>query len=393
MAAFKRQQFALLMSLAALGAISTDLYLPSLPSIGTAFRASQAEVQATLSIFMVGFAFSVLICGPLSDAFGRRPALLSALALFSFGSFLCALSPSIEMLWLARLLQSLAAGVGPVVTRAIIRDTHSQEESARMISYLSAGLAIAPLVGPFLGGVLETYLGWRANFLFLGFYGIVSWILVWKMLGETNAYRNQAAKDIGAMLRVYRTLIKERRYLGFVLCSASCYSGMFSFISGSAFVFITVRGVPPRFFGFCFGIFVLGFMSGASLSAKLGRRFGSEKILFWGGMLALFAGMTLSLAAFFDAPLLFLILPLYPYMLGLGMVTPSVQALAIGPHPEVAGAAGGLLNFITLASASLVGAILGHIPIQNALPMNIFMMLSAFFILVAFTALVRKNPA
>ena len=372
------------MGLAALGPISTDLYLPSLPSIGREFNASQAEVQATLSIFLIGFACSVLICGTLSDGWGRRPVLLYALAGFSLASIMCAFSPSIEFLWLFRLCQALAAGAGPVITRAIVRDTHHQADSLRMMSYLSAGVGIAPLLGPFIGGILETSLSWRANFAFLSLYSAVGFFLAWLYLPETNPTQNDVVKRYGDLLRIYSLLLRDKLYIGFVLCAGFAFSGMFSFISGSSFVFIQVLHVEPRFFGFYFSLFVLGFISGASLGGRLTKRWISKDIIFAGSLLSLAAGSFLIIAAYFELSLLWQVLPLYPYMVGMGLIGPSAQAASVAPHPQAAGAAGGLLNFLTIICASLTGALLAQIPLYSAFPMYVFMTVGAFLVLVVY---------
>lgn len=392
MSSFSRTRFMLLMAVAALGPLSTDLYLPSLPSISRTFAVGQAETQATLSIFLIGFACSVLICGTLSDRFGRKPVLLFALAGFAAASILCAAAASIEMLWLARLLQALAAGAGPVVTRAIIRDTHPAQESVRMMSYLSAGVGVAPLIGPFIGGMLETYSGWRANFMFLGLYSALSALLLWSYIEETRSPKDHSPiTSFLGMFLVYRRLLSDRLYIGFILCGGFAFSGMFSFISGSSFVFISVLKIPPHFFGLCFGMFVLGFMSGAFLGGRLAKRMIPEKVIFLGACISLSAGSILVAAAWLDWGLIGLVLPLYPYMVGMGMLAPSAQGAGIAPHPENAGAAAGLLNFMTILMASITGALLGQIPITSALPMNFFMASAAFLSLMAYMFMIRAR--
>jgi len=163
---------ALLTALVALGPISTDLYLPSLPGLARDFGVAAADVQLTLSVFLIGLAVAQLIHGPLSDRFGRRPVLLTGLAIYVVASVACLLAPTIEVLIAVRFVQAVGACVGPVLARAIVRDVHGREGATRILAYMSAAMALAPAIGPIVGGFVEVWLGWRVNFLLLVAYGL-----------------------------------------------------------------------------------------------------------------------------------------------------------------------------------------------------------------------------
>src|SRR6266446_10357734 len=177
---------ALLTALVALGPMSTDLYLPSLPGLLRHFDADIAEVQLTLSVFLVGLAVGQLVYGPLSDRFGRRPVLLAGLILYVVASAICALAPGVPTLIAARLLQATGACAGPVVCRAVVRDVHGREGAARILSYMGAAMALAPTLGPILGGFLELWFGWRAAFAVMTLYGAAGLVIVALALPETN---------------------------------------------------------------------------------------------------------------------------------------------------------------------------------------------------------------
>ena len=162
----------LLTLLVAMGAISTDIYLPSLPSIAAEFSTDTASVQLTLSIFMIAFAVSQLVYGPLSDQFGRRPVLLGGMSLYLVASTGCAMADSIETLILARFLQALGACSGPVVARAIVRDVFGRERSAKVMAYMGTAMALAPVLGPIAGGFLQVWFGWQANFAVMAALGM-----------------------------------------------------------------------------------------------------------------------------------------------------------------------------------------------------------------------------
>ena len=373
----------LLTALVALGPISTDVYLPSLPSIGRYFAVDQAETQLTLSVFLIGFASAMLIYGPLSDRFGRRPVLLGGIALFATASVLCAVAPTIETLIGARFLQALGACAGPVLCRAVVRDVFGAAGAARVLSYLSAAVALAPAIGPMIGGVMETWFGWRAQFWGLTVYGILGLAAAIALLPETNRHRDPGAFHPFAMARTYRMLIGHRRYFGFVLVATFGYSGIFCFISGSSFVFIDVLGLSPQSFGMCFGVIVVGYIIGAIAGGRLTKRFGIDRMVLTGTAVALTSSILLTvLALTVPQSAASVIVPFFFHLVGIGMTLPNAQAGAIGPFPRAAGAAAALLGFIQMIVAAGVGAILGQIGTTSTLPMCL-MILAMSLLLVA----------
>jgi DHA1 family bicyclomycin/chloramphenicol resistance-like MFS transporter len=178
----------LLTALVALGPLSTDLYLPSLPALTAYFGVGEAAGQLTLSAFLLGLAGGQIIYGPLSDRYGRRPVLLFGLALYAIASIVCVFAPSIQVLVIARFCQACGACVGPVLGRAVVRDVYGREGAARILSYLSAAIALAPAIGPIIGGFVETWFGWRANFIVLSLYGAAALALTFAILPETNTH-------------------------------------------------------------------------------------------------------------------------------------------------------------------------------------------------------------
>lgn len=277
---------ALLTALVALGPISTDLYLPSLPGLARHFGVGVDDVQLTLSVFLVGLATAQLICGPLSDRFGRRPVMLGGLGVYVAASIVCAFSPSIPVLVAARFLQAAGACVGPVLGRAVVRDVHGREGAARVLAYMSAAMALAPAIGPIIGGFLEEGFGWRSNFLALVAYGGVGLVLAWRILPETNAEPDPDAARLHRILRGYRGFLGHRVYIGHVLCCAFAYSGIFAFISGSSFVLQQVVGLGPVAYGLCFAGAVIGYMIGTITAGRLSKRLGIERLIAGGALVA-----------------------------------------------------------------------------------------------------------
>ncbi len=345
----------LLTGVVAMGPMSTDLYLPSLPLLTTALATDVATVQLTLSVFLAGFAAGQLVYGPLSDRFGRRPVLLAGIAVFVVASVACVTATSIEGLIAARFAQALGACAGPVLGRAVVRDVFGREGAARMLAYLGAAMALAPAIGPMIGGYLTVWSGWRANFVLLTAYGVFAFAGVWFLLAETNPHIGRTT-GAARMLRNYIGFLAHREYVGFLLCMALNYAGLFAFISGSSFVFIEVLDLSPDLFGFCFAGAVSGFIVGAVISGRLVRRLGIRRTVRYGAAITAASGLSMAVLVLAGIESVWSILgPMIWYLFGTAFVLPISMAGALGPFPDKAGAASALLGFTQMGFAALVG--------------------------------------
>ncbi len=385
---------ALLTALVALGPISTDLYLPSLPGMARSFGGDIPAVQLTLSVFLVGLATAQLICGPLSDRYGRRPVLLFGLALYVAASIACAFAPSISALVAARLVQAFGACVGPVLGRAIVRDVHGRAGAARVLAYMSAAMAVAPALGPILGGFLEVWFGWRANFLVLVIYGAGGLVAASALLPETNRRPDPLAARPTRILAGYRGLIGHRAYVGYVLCCAFAYSGIFAFISGSSFVLVDIVGLGPDAYGFCFAGVVVGYIAGTLLAGRLSPRLGIDRLIAAGAGISLAGGAILAgLAIAGITGVAAIVGPMLIYMVGTGLVLPNSIAGAVGPFPRAAGAASALLGFTQMTLAALLGIGVAQLHNDTAMPMTTAIAGAAVATLLSFLLLVRPAGA
>ena len=258
---------ALLAALSAIGPLTTDMYLPSLPDIARQLDASTAQVQLTISAYLIGFAVGQIFYGPVSDRHGRKPVLVAAIALYCVASLACALSTSIEMLIVARAFQALGGSGGIVLTRAIVRDIYSGARAGRELSLIGSVMALAPVLAPIAGGLVQTGFGWRATFLALVIGGLLGTVIVLLLLPETLNARAAEPVSMRTTFRSYRVVARNPSYLAYLGIASASYAGLFAWISGAAFVLQNLYGLTPFDFGVAFALGSIGYMTGSAFAA------------------------------------------------------------------------------------------------------------------------------
>jgi DHA1 family bicyclomycin/chloramphenicol resistance-like MFS transporter len=383
----------LLTMLVALGPVSTDLYLPSLPGIAADLGASAAQAQLTIGLFIAGFAAMMLVCGPLADRFGRRPVLLAGMAIYVVASIACALSPTIRLLLVARFLQAVGASVGPVLGRAIVRDLYGPREAGRILGYMASAMALAPLIGPFIGGWLEVAFGWRANFWVLTGVGLLlAGLLAWR-LEETLPERPSGTLSFARLAANFALILQNRTFLGFMLCVAFTFGALFTRISNSAFVVIGFFEVPPEHFGWAFGAVIAGFVAGGYGGSRIGMRQGLGRVTGIGCAICAAAGIALAISGWTGAGGLYAIVLLMALcFIGVGFVAPQATAGALGPFPQLAGTAAALLGFLQMSTGLLVNALTSFWFDGTPRPMVTVNLACALLALASWWLLLRRAP-
>ena len=278
-----------LAAVAGLAPVSIDMYLPSFPAIREEFGATPAQIQATLSVYMLGFTLGQLGYGPLSDRFGRRRVLLSGIAVFVVMTILCAVSWDAESLAAFRFLQAVGGAAGTVLSRAIVRDVYSGRTMARVMSLVLTILLFAPMAAPIIGGHLLVWLGWRSVFWTLAGIGVAAALVTVFGIRESLPPERRAASGPGTLLRGYRAVLSHRRALGYVLSGGVTFGALFAFLSGAPFVFIEFYGVAPQHMGYIFLINLLGVVAGSWLNSRLVLVRGVRGMM-TAGVATLFAG-------------------------------------------------------------------------------------------------------
>jgi DHA1 family bicyclomycin/chloramphenicol resistance-like MFS transporter len=360
----------LLAALSAIGPLTTDMYLPSLPDIARLLGASTAQAQLTISSYLIGFAVGQIFYGPLADRHGRKPVLMGAMALYCAASLACALSTTIEMLIAARALQALGGSGGIVLARAIVRDLYSGARAGRELSLIGAVMALAPVLAPLVGGVLQTGFGWRSIFFTLVGGGLLGAAIVWPLMPETLALRAAEPVSPATMFRSFRVVARNGAYLAYLGLASTSFAGLFAWISGASFVLQYLYGLTPFQFGVAFAIGSVGYMVGTTLAARLVMRHGVDATLGVGAAAMAAGGLAMLLAVAFGlTSAASLVLPMALYLAGLGMVLPQSIAGAMTPFPERAGAASALLGFVQQSLAALCGAAVGALLGTSAWPL------------------------
>jgi DHA1 family bicyclomycin/chloramphenicol resistance-like MFS transporter len=365
-----------LVLLAGVAMLSMNAFLPSLPAMSVHFETDYAFMQLSISGYLAMTAILQLAIGPLSDRYGRRPVLLWSLLLFVAASVGCIFATSIEMFLFFRMVQAAVAS-GMVLSRAIIRDMVEPSKAASMIGYVTVGIALVPMIGPILGGLIEQTLGWQAVFWLFVASGLGVYWLVWVDLGETNANRSAS---FAAQFRTYPELFGSRRFWGYTVTAAFASGAFFAFLGGGPIVAVSVFHLTPAESGFSFGFISVGYMIGNFFTGRYASAMGVNKMMMIGTSITA-AGMVFGVA-------LVLVGIVTPYTmfgsiffvgLGNGLTMPSSNAGILSVRPHLAGSASGLGGAMMIGGGAALSAITGALlgPDTGPMPMLLMMLLSA----------------
>lgn len=373
------------------GTMAMHMFVPALPDAARGLAASAGQMQMAISIYIIGLAVGQLFYGPLSDALGRRPLLMTGLALYAVGSIAAALAPGLRTLLVARLVQALGGCAGLALGRAIVRDTTDADSAVRQLALLNLMIMIGPGFAPVVGGAVSAAAGWRAIFVLLAATGAATLWLSWRLLPETSRPTGRVRGR--ALLDDYRELLTSPRFVGFALGGGSATTCVFAFLAAVPFIFTDQLHQPVKMVGIYAGLMVLGMAVGNALTSRLAHRVPSARLLRIGSTLSLLSAVVL-LAIVLDGKLTVLntIGGMLFFTCGCGMCSPAALAKAVSVNPRLVGSAAGLYGFTQMAvgAACTATAALGHDPGRSALSV---MVVSTLLAQVAFTVALRSERA
>lgn len=360
---------ALLAFLMAFGPLSIDLLVPLLPEIGRVFSLPASQVQLTLSLYLASYAVAQMVCGPLSDRFGRKIVILVGLLIYCVGSIIGGLAHALEGVLVGRIIQALGVAGVTTVARAVVRDLYDGARAGHQFSIISTIMGLAPIVMPLAGGILLVLLGWRAGFAFQFLFGATAFVLVVRYLAET---RHPSTVTLTAIASNYRTVATSPVFLANMAMNTLSFSSMFPWLAGSSFVLQSLRGLSPLEFSILYAVACVGFMVGGAIATRLVLRIGLDKTAGLGAAAQALAGAALLASVALETALpITMTASMTLCLCGMGMVVPQATAGALTPFPRSAGIASALLGFAQLSCGALVSVIVGHALDDSAWPIAI----------------------
>ncbi len=350
-------------ALVAIGPITMALYTPAMPVLAEVFSTSSSMVKLTLTAYFTGFALTQLVCGPLTDAFGRKSVTLVFLMLYLASTVMAAFAPTIEWMLVARTMQGIGASVGVAVSRAIVRDQFTGQTSARIMNAIAMMLAIGPALAPSIGGVTLELFGWREIFWAMLIYGVVLVFGILVFLRETNAYIDPSNLKPGVLLRNYLMLLIDPRFLQPSLLVGLGIGTIYTLATILPFVLIEQVGLTPTQFGFGMMIQSGSFITGAIVTSRLLKRMDAEALLPFSLSCMVLSGLAMILLLSLAEPrFLTVMLPVGAFAFSLAMSLPSASTAALQGFPRLAGSASSMMGFMQFGAGlagSLVAAGLG----------------------------------
>ncbi len=379
-------------SLAALGPLSIDMYLPAFPDMSRSFDASASLIQLSLTACMLGMALGQLIVGPLSDVRGRKRPLIVALLAYLLASLACAMAPTIEVLIALRFIQGAAGASGIVISRAIVRDLFDGPELTRFFAALSLVNGTAPILAPVIGGQILRFGDWHFVFYLLAILSTMMLLAVALRLPETLPLDRRVEGNLTTTLKTFGRLLTDRVFIGYAFAQAFVMGAMFAYISGSPFVLQNIYGASPQQFSFLFGLNGIGIILAAQIAGRLAGRVDSERLMRISLTIVASASILLFLALTLTDQLIFVMIPLFFVVSSVGLISTLGFTLAMQNYGATAGSASALLGLLPMLVGSLVSPLVGIMGEQSAVPMGLIIMTLDCLALILYYGLIVRRP-
>lgn len=356
--------------LSAIGPFAIDMYLPALPEIGSSLGAGIGQVQMSLTVFFIALGVGQLLYGPVSDMVGRKPPIYFGLGLFALASVGCALATDIEMLIALRFVQGLGAAAGMAIPRAVVRDLHTGNEAARLMSLLMLVFSVSPILAPLAGSAVIAFAGWRGVFWAVTLAAVVGLATIATVLKETRPAGHRVESSLGSALKAYGILLRDTHYLGLVFIGAFAMAGFFTYLANSSFVMIDHYGLSPTLYSVAFGVNAAAFFGAAQLNGALCERFGIVRVVKSSVSACGLVMMAMFIYFLSGGDRLAVLIVLYFIASALmGFVIPTTSVLALEKHGAIAGTASALLGTLQMLTGAVVMSVVGLFTDGRPLPM------------------------
>ena len=376
--------------LTAIAPLATDMYVPAFPQVAGDLSASATQVQLTLTTFFVGMALGQLIGGPVSDQRGRRRPLLAALVLMTVASIVCALTPSIAVMMVARLVQGFTGGWAMVIGRAIIVDLATGARLVRVLNVVAGVGGVAPIAGPLLGAVILQVSHWRVSFWTVAALSVAMLVAVLVAVPESLPPEQRHGGGLRAFAVAGRQVLANRRYVGYLMVTGSAMAALFAYVATSAFVLQSQNGMSPMAYSADFAANAAGMTVAALIAARLAGRVATRKVILVGQVAALTAGVVMLVGAvWFGTPLLLAVGCFFVLMTAQGLMIANGGALASAEVPEHPGTGSAVLGFVQWVAAGTIAPIAGLGGEHTAVPMALIMVGGAVLSMVGLLVLAR----
>lgn len=379
-------------ALTALGPFTIDLYLPAFPVLESELGVSPAAVQLTLTGTMIGFGLGQLIVGPWSDKVGRRMPLILATLVHVLACVGAAMASDIFVLGGFRLLQGFGAAAGGVVAMAMVRDLFGGKPLVKMLSRLALVNGLAPVLAPVIGSQLLLVMDWRGIFWVLAAYGAVVIVAVSLWIVETRPKSARLASGEKTVLQRFKTVLSDRTFVGIAIVGGMTFTGLFSYLSSSTFLFQGTYGFTAQQYGLLFAANSIGVIIGVQTSSYLMRTaIGPQWILTITTGMMLILGVSIMVLDLTGAGLWGTVIPLWFFITMCGFSFPCVQVIALNGHGQEAGTAASLLGAVNFGLAGLISPVVGMLGVSTAAPMGAVMSVTALVSIVALWFIVRPS--
>ncbi|WP_417602957.1 multidrug effflux MFS transporter [Primorskyibacter flagellatus] len=379
-----------LILLSGMAALAMNIFLPSLPKMTEYFDTEYGLMQLSVAVYLAVNAGLQLVIGPISDTLGRRKVILFGVGLFCVATVGCLIATNIWVFLGFRMMQAVIA-TAMVLSRAVVRDMYPQDRAASMIGYVTMGMSVVPMIGPMIGGVLDEFLGWQANFWLLLGFGLALFVLAWRDLGET-------AQSSGLTLRQqfgeYPELTRSPRFWGYAMAAGFSSGSFFAYVGGAPFVGSVVFGLSPSELGLFFGFPALGYFAGNFFTARFATRFGINKLILWGCLCVTFGiGLALILFAVGLGNAFVFFGSMSFVGIGNGLSLPNATAGLLSVRPHLAGTASGLGGSFQIGMGAALSALAGAllVPEWGAWPLLLIQFATSVLAVCSILLVIRRE--